>query len=202
MFLEPDMSRRRLGYGVRKGYCRRQTIPYDSVPESSTALVHLPLVAYTSCTLPCASSLHRRLTDSNMLPAGWNASTVAQHDEMSPIDEDSGNGVYWSSTSCAFSHLSYALPAPSCLPQPPTAHGHCASVGIMVNIEHCELLADSPGRLCSVDAVFGIVSTLDGGKFCVGNPDRKFIDLIQSDRHKGSLKDLSGKQHCNVLHST
>ena len=29
-----------------------------------------------------------------MLSAGWNASTVAQHDEISPIDEDSGNGVY------------------------------------------------------------------------------------------------------------
>ena len=196
------MSRRRLGYGVRKGYCRRQTIPYDSVPESSTALVHLPLVAYTSCTLPCASSLHRRLTDSNVLPAGWNASTVAQHDEMSPIDEDSGNGVYLVIYKlcilppfiCSTSSFMLTI-APNC------TWTLCIGRN-MVNIEHCELLADSPGRLCSVDAVFGIVSTLDGGKFCVGNPDRKFIDLIQSDRHKGSLKDLSGKQHCYVLHST
>jgi hypothetical protein len=191
--LDADMSRRRLGYNVRKGYCRRQTIPYASVPECSTMLVHLPLVAYTSGKIPCASYLHRRLTEFNVLPDGWNASSVAQHDVMSPIDDDLGSGDYLTLYKlciippfmCCTSSFMLTI-APNCT--------WILCIGRnMVNIEHCELVADSPGRLCSVDAVIGVLSTLDSCKFCVGNPDRKFIDLIQSDRHNGSIKDQSGK---------
>lgn len=187
------MSRRRLSFFTRKGYSRRwATSTLDSPLQ---LIVQLPLASYTHCTVPDASSLHCRLSKWNGLPADWNTasvhaatcSTASVHAAASTNNSD------------------YLAVYKLCIIPPLLCAGHSFMLTIApdctwtlfvgrnrVDTEQCLILADSPYKLCSVDAVARVVSVLEGSKFCQGNPDKQFTDLIQSGHYSGSFRDQSG----------
>jgi len=192
------MGRRKLRFDARKNFERKKysksseltvSIPLVllSVPSDdanpSELIVSLPMSAYTSSPVPDASALHSRVSRSTTLPAGWT---------LACLPEASGSNTA-SLVLCKLQILPPLFSADLTLML--TVTPDCAwtlSVGrSQINQQQCQLLCGIAAKLCCVDEVVKLLTVLDGSKFCVGNPDAKFMQLIP--RQKGSFRDQSGK---------
>lgn len=60
-----------------------------------------------------------------------------------------------------------------------------------VSPENCEILRGYASTLGSLDDIVQLLSRIDESTFCVGNPDGKFSELVES--HKGCFRDQSGR---------
>ena len=60
-----------------------------------------------------------------------------------------------------------------------------------MNIDTCTILQEAPNKLSSAQSVSNVMSILKRSKFCLGNPDAKFEDVVRV--HQGSFKDMSGE---------
>ena len=199
------MGKRKLRFDQRKNYERKKygvtelsvSIPLSQLPQAviplemahpSQLMIHLPLSAYTSSTVPDTTALYLRLRRSNLLPPGWTATCLSDESASQP-------------TSSLLPSL--ALCKLQCLPPlfradvtfTLTMSTQCTwtlTLGSRdIDPQRCQLMAGIAQRLRSVDEVVNLLSALDASKFCVGNHDAKFEQLV--DRHKGSFKDQSGK---------
>ena len=128
-------------------------------------IVSLPLACYTSGHVQSSDSLCARLTSSLSLPPSWIiASTtsltlcklrVQQNGQASRAD------IIF--TLSITSELEWTLSVSN----------------LELSPASCPILAEVPHTLSSVAVVHHLMVLLDSTKLCVGNPDRKFIDLWQ-----------------------
>ena len=178
------MSRRKLGFSVRKGYSRNlSTVCVTSLdheePDCDELTVSIPLSAYKSSSVPSTIVLHSRL---NLSPVPeWKFSLILSSPEFLAV---------------------YKLQ----ILQPFTSADHIFMLTVApdftwtlrignrkVDTEQCQVLRGAPIKLCSVDAVMNVVFALEASKFCEGNPDVKFADL--TSRYNGTFKDQSSNHN-------
>ena len=183
------MGKRKLRFDQRKNYERKKygfRVKIQLALLTPHELVHLSLSAYFGADARNASVLLSRLQRADKIPNSW-----------------------------VISHHSHSVPASShpfmlCkLQQCPNVSTPTIMFSITFDsqclwtlcVESRVLVAGSSGLLFgveitlrSVDAVARLVSLLCESKFCVGNSESKFIDLV--NRNRGTFKDRLGK---NVL---
>ena len=166
-----NMGRRKLKYQERKNYERKKHNLHARILPSKL-LVHLPLSAYTSSKVSDVTALHTRLEQSKMLPSLWN---ILQQ-SIPPL-------------------VLYKIQFNPSLPSVKvtfTLTVDCQCFWTLrleaseIRSEHSQLLSGLSSKINSIDAMIDLLTTLDQSKFCVGNPDSKFTQLIE--HHKRSLK--------------
>lgn len=180
------MSRRKLGLRVHKGFSRKRFCPNkcseNFVDDPDELPVRLPLDTYCSHALPDTSSLANRLSQSGKLPQEWTLTSIHSTTSLSPTLTLYILEIKSPLFCCA--DYSFMLTI-----SPDGTWTLCVG-RTRVYQEHCDLLKATPTKLCSVDDVIGLVLSLSGSKWCIGNPDEKFMDLI--DRHEGNFRDQTG----------
>ena len=199
-----EMGKRKMRFDPRKNYERKKyktteltvSIPTRLLPvpaHPTELVVSLPLAVYTSSTVPDTCCLHDRVMKSTQLPPGWTVTSIPS------------------------SHPSHSTSLAVCKMQICPSSSHGADVTFMLTVAHdfrwilcvgkrqinqeqCQLLDGVAASICCVDDMVKLLCALDSSKFCVGNADPKFMQLVP--RHKGTFRDKSGKPlllHKNVL---
>ena len=182
------MGKRKLKFDARKNYDRKirkcslmvcevldveklEQVPASAglmtVPEEQL-IVTAPIASFVSSPAPDLPVLHKRLLESKRLPAAWACSVT--------------------STCLVICKMSVTVPmAPADAMYTVTISLDFTWIGQNeVAIDENDLLCYSvPRSLCSVESVARVVSVLDGSKFCIGNADDKFSNLVK--RRKGNL---------------
>lgn len=180
------MGRRKLRFYItknneRKRYAARdksQMHPVQSSPNSSLS-VSFPVSAFTAAHVSTVSKLHSRLTATSVLPQSW----VDMTSSTMPLQ-----GLLFCRLQC----------------QPPLFHAEVAyniqidlhlkwtltAFGKHIEKDECSLISAFPSKLSSVNDVTDLVTLVEEGKVCVGNPDQQFLCL--TEQHGGVLLDQSG----------
>ncbi|SMN01584.1 hypothetical protein SPONN_2650 [uncultured Candidatus Thioglobus sp.] len=185
--LRKNCERKKRGCG--QTVCEVSDVVNEQVPAPSLVTVSeeqlvvsltVPIASFVSTSpAPDLHALHERLLESKCLSAAWTCSVASDClviCKMSVVSLASADAMYTVTISSDFTWK--------------------IRIGRNeVAIEENDLLRYSSGSLCSVQSVVRVVSVLDGSKFCVGNPDDKFTNLVQ--RRKGKFMDKSG--NCTVL---
>ena len=199
------MGKRKLQFDVRKNYelnrkikSLKIAIPFNLVTvhrdsrciptmaDSTGLTVKVPVSAYTSTMVSDAAVLHTKLQ--NVLPSTWCMSFLPG---VSPVQSTLALyklvAVPQSLTADVMFMLSIAHDCSWTL----------SAAGKTVNVEHCQRLSGVPSRFSCVDEVSKLLSALDGSSLCIGNPDVKFMGLL--NRHNDGFKDQSGKILYSVI---
>ena len=179
------MSRRKPSIAVRrKGYSRRTAICVhpSKLLDSEELIVRLPVASYVSSVVEDTDSLNTRLCKYK-LPAEW----ILNSKPALPLQSGTYLALY------KLSIVTHSAPHFSAdysfmLTIAPDFSWSLCLGRNSVSIERCTLLQGLCNKLDRVDAVLSALSTLEQSRFCVGNPDSKFTELL----HKGYFKEHSG----------
>ncbi len=124
-------------------------------------------------------SLYSRINQSGRLPEDWNMSLVQSPSTAAPYLALFKLQILPSVYCCANTFMVTVSPDGTW------------SLSLGNSKEKCELIRGFPTKIQSVDPVVEVVSCLAGSKYCVGNPDGKFVDIL--NRRGGIFKDQFSK---------
>ena len=172
------MSRRKLGFAVRKRYSRKLPTACHHEQDCDELVVKFPLSAYKSSSVPSTSVLHSRLNLSPV-PGEWTSSLI--------LPSPAYLAIYKLQILPPFTSAEYTF----MLTVAPDFTWTLCIGRRKVDIEQCQVLRGAHIKLCSVDAIISVLSTLEASKLCEGNPDNKFAELVS--HHNGTFKDQSSK---------
>ena len=146
--------------------------------------VSLPLMSYVNAPLVSGEPLSKRLLATKQLPPGWSvASESSRCTTLYKVKCTSPEQVAFVNFSFVIhDDLTWTLTMGS-IPVLPTR------------------LPEYPAKLLYVQQIVSLLLTFDGCKLCIGNPDEKYMCLVE--KHKGNLRDQTGKQkyYCTIINS-
>lgn len=174
------MGKRKLRFFVRKNYERKKygwpklTTSYQ---RKHVKIVSLPISAIKAAVVSSISVLHRMLLILRVLPTSWICSLLGSSLALYQLDMASSTMSAATTTMLTIgSDFTWAL-----------------RIGEReIHASECMLICCASWQLLnSVDKVVSLVTTLGKSKFCIGNPEGKYGDLIE--RHKGVFRNQTGK---------
>ncbi len=159
--------------------------PSSASPEvlkkPSGLVVSFPLAAYTSAPFKDLAHLQSRLKTFRQLPARWIDACNQQTQFAQPFALCSIRceaPLFHAEVLYHFrvdEHLKWTL----------------SICGTPMELEQCQLLASLPAKLSAISDIVTVLETINTGKLCIGNPDKRFTSLVKT--RNGSFQDPSGK---------
>ncbi len=166
---------------LSSGVAIHQSSTSPEKKKPSELVVSLPLAAYNSAPFQDLAHLQSRLKTCTQLPPGWIEACGQQMQPVQPFVLCSirceaplfrANVLY---RFCVDEHLKWTL----------------SICGNPLELEQCQLLASLPTKLSTISDIVAVLETINSGKLCTGNPDKRFTSLVET--RNGSFQDHSGK---------
>ncbi len=140
-------------------------------------VVSLPISFFSALTPADLGELHSRLIRLRALPSGW-CDTTAGTEQITFCR-------IVRSLAAALPRVDVTLVVEANLAWKVYFHDQ------RLEVDHCPTLAGMPPTVRSPADVANLLSVVDNSQVCIGNPDEKFLPIVQ--RHQGQLLDPTGK---------